>query len=231
MSRVDGFVFLTSAMNKRINYRNKPFIIMEGLADICMSEKKDHKLNESRHKTILYSGGLNEKDGIKELIEAFSGLSGGEYRLWIYGNGKLVNKIREYALKDPRITFFGYVNNSIIINAQLEATVLVNPRFSHEEYTKYSFPSKIIEYMASGTPLLTTKILGMPEEYYDYVFLIEKESVDGYRRAMKSILNKPREELLEFGARANKFILNRNNNKLQASRFYSCFVSRMEELG
>ena len=226
MRKVDGFVFLTLAMNERVNYKNKPFMIMEGLADFNITETNDYSRAESKYKILLYSGGLYEKDGIKALIEAFSGLSGKDYRLQIYGTGELTDKIKEYTQKDPRITYFGYVDNSIIVNAQKKATILTNPRFSHEEYTKYSFPSKNIEYMASGTPLLTTKLPSIPVEYYDYIFLIENESIDGFRCAMQSILNKPRDELLKFGARAKEFIINRNNNKLQASRFYSCFVAK-----
>ena len=55
---------------------------------------------------------------------------------------------------------------------ELKATLLVNPRPTTEEFTIYSFPSKNMEYMASGTPLLTTKLPGMPEEYHQYVLAI-----------------------------------------------------------
>lgn len=225
MGMVDGYVVLTKAMNEKVNKKNRPFMVMEGLADIGMTKTNEVNHADSKNKIILYSGGLFEKDGIKTLIEAFIGLTGGDYRLQIYGNGELADVIKEYAAKDPRISFFGYVDNSIIVDAQLKATVLVNPRFSHEEYTKYSFPSKNMEYMASGIPLLTTKLPGMPEEYYNYVYLFKEETVEGYRRAMQSILNKHGEELLDFGARAKDYVMTRKNNKLQAGRFYSCFVS------
>lgn len=225
MSMVDGYVVLTEAMNEKVNKKNKPFMVMEGLADIGMTQTNGVNLAESKYKIILYSGSLFNKDGIKALIEAFTGLIGEDYRLQIYGNGELADVIKEFTLKDPRISFFGYVDNSIIVDAQLKATVLVNPRFSNEEYTKYSFPSKNMEYMASGVPLLTTKLPGMPKEYFDYVYLFKEETVDGFGRAMQSLLNKSREELLNFGARAKDFVVTKKNNKLQARRFYSCFVS------
>ena len=89
---------------------------------------------------------------------------------------------------------------------------------AHEEFTKYSFPSKNIEYMASGTPLLTTKLPGMPKEYYPYVFLIENESVEGYAKALERVLAQSDEELYVFGEKAKDFVLEKKNSFEQAKR-------------
>ena len=51
----------------------------------------------------------------------------------------------------------------------------MNPRFTGAEYTLYSFPSKNIEYMVSGTPVITTRLAGIPDDYYPYVFVFEEE--------------------------------------------------------
>lgn len=44
------------------------------------------------------------------------------------------------------------VPNSGVLKAQSESEILVNPRNDNNEFTKYSFPSKVIEYLGSGTP-------------------------------------------------------------------------------
>ena len=72
--------------------------------------------------------------------------------------------------------------------------------------------------MASGTPLLTTKLPGMPEEYYPYVYLIEDESVDGYAKALKDALSHSDEELYHYGETAKSFVLNKKNYLEQAKR-------------
>ena len=41
------------------------------------------------------------------------------------------------------------MNHPKIVKEEKKSTLLVNPRFTNEEYTKYSFPSKNMEYMAS----------------------------------------------------------------------------------
>jgi len=58
----------------------------------------------------------------------------------------------------------------------LKADVLVNPRENNEEYTKYSFPSKNIEYLASGNPVVAYMLDGMGDCYREYIYLLENLS-------------------------------------------------------
>ena len=99
-----------------------------------------------------------------------------------------------------------------------EATLLVNPRPTDEEYVKYSFPSKTMEYMASGTPVLTTVLPGMPKEYYPYVYLLEDETAEGIAEKLKQVLSESDENLFEKGREARTFVLETRNNVVQAQK-------------
>jgi glycosyltransferase involved in cell wall biosynthesis len=112
----------------------------------------------------------------------------------------------------------GVAPNEKIVEAECKATLLINPRFTTEEFTKYSFPSKNMEYMASGTPLLTTKLPGMPEEYYPYVFLFEEETLEGFAYSISNVLGKTDDELKHLGMTARDFVLKNKNNVFQANR-------------
>jgi len=140
-------------------------------------------------------------------------------RLHIYGSGEMEKEIEEFVKKDGRVFYFGVVPNHEIIDRQIKATILVNPRSSKEEFTLYSFPSKNLEYMVSGTPLITTQLPGIGEEYLNYVYVFEDESIDGISRKLKEILSKSDEDLERFGNRAREFVLKEKNNKIQAERF------------
>ena len=71
---------------------------------------------------------------------------------------------------------------------QQQATLLVNPRKGHEEYTKYSFPSKTMEYMASGTPTIMYKLPGLPIEYEEYLVLLPDNSQETLTAILKQCL-------------------------------------------
>ena len=101
------------------------------------------------------------------------------------------------------------------------ATLLVNVRDSGEQYTRYSFPSKTMEYMSSGTPLLTTRLSGIPDEYFDYVYALDDESEEGLKKTLDSILSKTPQELDQKGKSAKNFVKNNKNYVVQAERIYN----------
>jgi glycosyltransferase involved in cell wall biosynthesis len=223
LSITNGYVFLTEAMNETLNQEAKPYCIIEGLSDIQLFSLKNDEVVDTGNKVFHYSGGLYEKFGVKALIDAFMQINRDDIRLHLFGNGELTSYIELCIEKDSRIVFFGYKKNEEVLHDQLNSLVLLNPRFTHEDYTKYSFPSKTMEYMASGIPLLTTRLPGIPKEYFDFVYVFEEENVEGYRRAMERILDIPKIELKVFGDRARNFVLQHKNNKVQAEKFYRTF--------
>src|SRR5690606_28854588 len=99
-------------------------------------------------KTILYTGTLAKRYGIVHLLEAFALIKDQDYRLWICGDGDARDEVNEKVRMDPRITYFSQISRERVLKFQKKATVLVNPRKSEGEFTKYSFPSKTMEYLA-----------------------------------------------------------------------------------
>jgi len=218
LSKFDGYILLTEQMNSIVNPKHLPYIVMEGLVDIEMASTINSLENKASERILIYSGIIFEKYGIKKLIDAFMKLEDDDLRLHIYGSGDMENDMPGYMIQDNRIKYKGLVPNVEMVQKQLEATLLINPRPSDDEYTKYSFPSKNMEYMVSGTPVVTTPLSGMPKEYYEFVYLFTNESVDGIFETLKHLLNKPNQELHDFGNKAKEFVLTNKSNYIQAGR-------------
>lgn len=217
LSKFTHYVFLTEQMNAVVNTHHSPYIIMEGLVDGETIEKTINQEVSSK-RIVLYAGGLHERYGLKLLTEAFMQTDLPDAELWLYGSGPFANELPEYEHEDSRIHYWGIQPNEVIVEAERKATLLVNPRPTHEEFTQYSFPSKNMEYMVSGTPLLTTKLPGMPKEYYPFVFLFDEETTKGYAKKLNELLSLPREELSNHGRQAQQWVLKHKNNTVQAER-------------
>ena len=214
----DGYVFLTEQMNSVINKKYKPYIVMEGLVDSEIPFD-ENRVIEGEERIILYAGGLHERYGLKTLVEAFIKLTDENLRFWIFGSGPFADDLKNiYCKKDKRIIYKGIRPNNEVVEAELKATLLVNPRPTHEEFTKYSFPSKNMEYMVSGTPVLTTRLPGMPKEYYPYIFIFDEETLNGYEKKLNEVLQLSQESLEKKGKAAKEWILNNKNNRTQTSR-------------
>ncbi len=218
LDRFDAYVFLTDQMNDLLNTRNKPYVVIEGQVDRRMAHATNNINDKYPKKTVLYAGALKEIYGLKLLTEAFIKADLNDAELYIYGTGDNESELREISVAHPNIKYFGLVENNLVVQEQIKSTLLVNPRFTHEEYTKYSFPSKNMEYMVSGTPVLTTCLLGMPEEYKQFVYLIEDETVVGLAQTLKLVLSKSREELHQKGLETKQFVLATKNNVVQAEK-------------
>jgi glycosyltransferase involved in cell wall biosynthesis len=212
------YVFLTEAMNGYCNPKGKPYVILEGHSDIAMKDRVPSLEKKISPRVCLYAGGVSKQYGLQTLVEGFRKADIPNARLDIYGPGDYVEELEAIAREDSRIFYGGMLLNTQIVDKEQEATLLVNPRPTHEEFVKYSFPSKTMEYMASGTPVLTTVLPGMPEEYHSYVYLIREETEEGTASMLKKVLENTDEALLQKGKEARTFILEEKNNVVQARK-------------
>lgn len=221
MKYIDKFVLFAEPMAEHLKIAPEDYIVIEGMVNVTEEDRVKENTQISKENYIMYAGGMNEKYGVLNLVKAFTNIKNKNMELWLYGAGDAVNTIKEMAEKDSRIKYKEIASNDQIINAEKKAKLLVNPRPTSEEYTRYSFPSKNMEYMASGTPLLTTKLPGMPEEYYDYVYCFEDETVEGMKKTLNEILAKSNGELEEKGSKAKEFVLTKKSNRVQAEKIIS----------
>ena len=215
INKMEGYCFLTEAMNY-INAQCKPYCVVEGMVPMTMHPPVRREKSETR--VVMYAGGLYEKFGIINLVEAARGVFGLNFELHLYGEGNCVDYINHVHSSSPNIIYKGVVGIDEIKEAERNATLLVNPRPCNEEFTKFSFPSKTLEYMASGRPVLTTKLPGIPAEYFDYVYSIEDNSVALLRDKLSELLSLSGSVLDEKGERAQKFVAENKNAKIQVGK-------------
>ena len=206
IKKFTGVIALTQHLAN--NYcPGKKHLIIEAI-----SEPYDNKndLLKSKKFVVMYSGSLLKVYGIIELIKAFMKLLYTDIELWIFGKGDAEKEIIDFAKNDYRIRYFGFLENSKILNYQSIATLLINPRPTNLPDSKYSFPSKILEYMQSGTPTLLTRLPGIPDEYGEYVFFTEGYDEYNIAKSINNIYKMDRNELICFGQKAKSFVQSKN---------------------
>lgn len=206
VGRADGYIYITKQMAEVIAPK-KPYHIMEVLVDTDILQ---NNLKCKKQRALMYAGTLYKKYGIDMLLNIYEKLNT-DYELWIMGAGDYEEEIKKRAQNNPKIKFFGVLSREEILSREREATLLVNVRNPQDEYTKYSFPSKMIEYMLSGTPIITTKLPGFPQEYDDYLYYCENYELEEMVATFKRILNLPSEELNRKGLAASDFVIKQKN--------------------
>lgn len=220
----DMYILFTKQMNKKVNPYNKPYVVIEGIFNNKLNTSKVNK-----NKAIMYAGTLSFEYGIKFFLDAFEQIENDELQLWIFGDGDMKEYIKKLCIRDNRVKYFGFKSHEEVFNYEKRATLLINTRNPEDGYTKYSFPSKTFEYMVSGTPFLTTKLAGIPEEYFKYLYTIDNYDIKSLKQKIKEIIAKPQTELDNFGLEARHFILENKNSEVQADKILNMICKTIKE--
>lgn len=213
-NKFDGYIYLTEAMAEKVA-PGKPYIVIEAIADSNIFNNT-RNMPKAYPPAIMYAGALYKKYGTDIVISAFERLKSNA-ELWLFGSGDYEEEIIKKANKNSKIKFFGRVPREEILIKEKEAMLLLNIRNSADNYTKYSFPSKMTEYMLSGTPLLTTKLSGIPDEYYNYVYSLDTREPNKIANRIDELLSNTA-ELQKIGVEAKRFVSEEKNEKKQANK-------------
>ena len=223
--RTDKYVVLSKYMMESPSLYKKPFIVIEGFADYQIKNDKEQVAEKKSNKTIMYAGLLYKKYGVNTLLKAFIASELKDVEINFYGVGNANDasddalcEILDAAKQFSNIKYCGSLSSQECFEKEKQATLLVNPRPINERFVKNSFPSKNMEYMSSGTPLLTTNLPSIPEEYYEYCYVFEDETIEGFSKKLKELFEKDDAELEQMGLKGKRFVLEQKNNKVQTMK-------------
>jgi glycosyltransferase involved in cell wall biosynthesis len=142
---------------------------------------------DPREFVIVIAGQLGELNGIPLLLDAFSRLRGDHFRLRIAGAGPLEHHICAAAARDPRIEFLGRLPLDRVLETYASADVLLNLRITRSLNTKYFFPSKMMEYLVSGVPVISTCTGHVEEEFGAFTFLLRDETPEALAQLIERV--------------------------------------------
>lgn len=208
----DGYVCFAEHQMEKLN-ADKPYIVMEGFVDATFIDKVKPAVLSRDKKIFTYAGNLKSDSGVDLLVDAFHIANCKNAELWIFGEGELKEVIEKKGY--PQVKLMGVKSREEIIAIEKASYCLVNPRPIHEAYARYSFPSKLLEYMATGVPVVTTHIPSIGQEYLDKMIVIEnyclEEFVDKLRQVASGKWN-------EIGTIASQYVHLCKNVNYQAKR-------------
>ncbi|MFA4889571.1 MAG: glycosyltransferase family 4 protein [Candidatus Omnitrophota bacterium] len=111
---------------------------------------------------ILYAGRLVKIKGVDVLIKAFGQIKDDGLRLYIVGEGYFKPELQRLAAGDTRIRFCGKISWHKLKEIYCQSDITVVPSIYFE-----ILGNVILESMASGTPVIASRIGGMPELIQD----------------------------------------------------------------
>ena len=143
--------------------KNNVFVIQNGFDDKLfkpLNKAKCRKLLKlpKNGKIIAYAGTIQRSQGLDILIDAFKNLKNKIGNIYLVLAGKFFRGEDKFIdLKQDKIIYLGSLPQDkivLLINAA-DVAVVPNP---DNDFTRYCFPYKVVEYMACNIPIVATNI-------------------------------------------------------------------------
>ncbi|WP_434743546.1 glycosyltransferase [Micromonospora sp. SH-82] len=215
LRRCAGVVALTPALADDLA-PGRPRLVMEGICTPPGPAGSSPAPPGVRE--IAYAGGLTRAYGVDRLVTAFRALPDPDLRLCLYGRGDLTDWLHVQAVQDPRIMPPTVLDRAEVVGRLTSASVLVNPRPVDQDFVRYSFPSKLIEYLATGVPVVTTRLPGIPADYTPWLRFADPDTAEGLRAALASVLALPPDAARALGSQAAHFVRTSRGPAAQGER-------------
>lgn len=186
ISRYDYVVGLSENTRKYVG-KGQHFLCIEGGIDGSFYNYfQTSKEYNSQRKILMYSGTLEPLTGVTMLIDAFEKLKRSDVELWISGKGSLAETVVRAAESNSNIIFLGCLPYEEYLKKMLEVDIFVNPRDMNFLENKYNFPSKIMEYIATGRYVLSTRFAGW-KKFEQYIDFCDSTVDDLYNKIMQCL--------------------------------------------
>ena len=187
--RLDGFFALSNGLLRAFKVSQKMNYVFEGLVDEVEPMKKLPIGNY-----YFFGGSLYERYGVKRLIHAFINSNISE-KLVIAGNGPLREYIFQNTEKDAKILYLSQLPKNKIYGLEQNAIANINPRPFNRKLDDESVPSKLLEYLASGVPTISTIHSRLFDIFQEEVFWIKDDSTEGMKQALNEFARENKAEL------------------------------------
>jgi glycosyltransferase involved in cell wall biosynthesis len=227
----DGLILMT---NQLVEYFRdemkyfKPVILIPMSVDVTRFESH----NAVSEKWITYCGVLNdEKDGTSLLIKAFFKLNKNypQHKLLLIGppvderTGKMYLRLVQQMKLEQDVVFFGPAGNEQIPELLMKSALLVLPRPDSLQAT-YGFPTKLGEYLATGKPVIASKVGEIGEYLMDGInaFLAKPGNSDSLAAKMEEALSNEKASA-EIGRKGRKLVLDKFHHISLAGRIIHFF--------
>lgn len=155
----------------------------------------------SRPLRLLFAGTMNADNGVKLILDGFQKLNDDSIVVVFCGDGELFSDVVAASESDQRIVWLGRVSDSRLNDEIAASDYLLCLRDPTSSSCSYSFPSKLIKFMASGKPVIVNLFPGLPTDCNGYLRLLRDYSSESLVDEISNLDRQSDQWLAEEAAR------------------------------
>lgn len=200
----DGCVFLSHGYCERFSDTIPKMHLDGGIYPIHNGGTESVYAERCSKTKFMYSGSLGKWGGVLTLLDALDKIDSDDFNVAISGPG-IIPKIYKRIKADKRVTFLGVLEENELSSAYASADVFLNPRPTKISMGENNFPSKLLDYLAWGKPIISTWTDGLAPEYR-HVLNVVDDNAESVAAEMMRLMHSGSNHLrpVEWASRFNK---------------------------
>ena len=185
-------IFISHALSDFYKPYTKNFIVLHDGVDL--KDFKNLKKKIRKIKNITYTGSFYKGRGVERIIDLAKKLSYINFNIYGQRNeffGNLTKNIKIYKFvnhsKIPRI-----LNKSDILILPYSDKVSIDSENFKDDISKFTSPIKMFEYLASGTPIISSNLKVLREilkNEYNSILIKNFENLNEWKKAILNLSN------------------------------------------
>jgi glycosyltransferase involved in cell wall biosynthesis len=216
LPRFDGHMVVSRAIADDLIPGRRVCLLEGGIDETQFQVARAERSDRDRFRMVL-SGSLADFNGVDLMLAAMDHLPP-DIELVVAGTGPLAGRVTDRAARDPRVRYAGFLSFAEVLALYRNADLLLNIRLTQAIDTRYFFPSKLMELLASGTPVLSTCTGQVEADYGHALFLLRDETPEALADAIRAIRTLPPAHRAQVGREAHAFMLREKTWTRQGQR-------------
>lgn len=217
LRRVTGVIAMSPQLAAKLA-PDRPSLIVPAIHNPSVTPAQVPNKRDGKTFTIGYFGGLHRAYGVSLLLSAFEMANRDDWCWVISGRGDLEDQLKDLAARDPRVKYLGFVASNEFSKVYENIDVLVNPKPVSTPLAFMAFPSKLVEYLGTGKPVITTNLPTLDKDFREHLIVMQADSPKELIRCLEQVASWREEQYETWGMKTRAFVENNLSPLVQGKK-------------
>ena len=149
-------------------------VVQGGITKRILDHFPIGEFGKPKAKRVVFAGSLEPHNGVHLLIDQWDAQAI-QTDLHIFGKGSLKDRVMQSAKNNPHVHYHGFAPHSEVQDYISESMFILILRFDLGIETKYFFPSKFWEALASESHIICNRFDSFPDDLKKYCIMLSPD--------------------------------------------------------
>lgn len=188
-TQIDGAICVNSRLAEVLD--NDNLTIVRGFPSVGYPNELPDAIFTQSESVVMFAGTFDKTRGIDNFLSIIPRVENDKVRFWISGTGRdqELERIQKEVkrLDDDRVEFFGTLSWEQYRRRIVSADVFVNFQDPQANISKYTFPSKLLDFLSAGGLIVSTDMSDLSDIFSEEIIITEDTEIEMAEAVMSAV--------------------------------------------